>query len=111
MAPRLRFSRSAGNGSLAPAAPHLRDSSRRRKSMKTAKVSSIVFVLGFLLGAPIHGEAVSFNLSKVVDKSTPIPGGTGNFACLGDYAISGSNVVFWGSGFRPPFFCEPSGIY
>jgi hypothetical protein len=79
--------------------------------MKTAKISSLLFAVLLLPVVPIHAEAVSFNLSKVVDKTTPIPDGAGNFACLGNYAISGSTVVFWGSGFRPPFFCEPSGIY
>jgi len=79
--------------------------------MKTTKISSLLFAVLLLPVVPVHAEAVSFNLSKVVDKTTPIPDGAGNFACLGNYAISGSTVAFWGSGFRSPFFCEPSGIY
>jgi hypothetical protein len=60
---------------------------------------------------PSHSHAASFTLTKVVDKSTPIPDGTGTFGCLVGYSISGGRVAFWGSGFRPPFFCEPAGIY
>ena len=39
-------------------------------------------------------------LSRVADKSTAIPDGTGNFTDLGLYfrAVSGNNVVFRGSG-------------
>src|SRR4029450_7709550 len=59
--------------------------SRRRESMKTAKISSLLFAVLLLPVVPIHAVAVSFNLSKVVDKTTPIPDGAGNFACLGNY--------------------------
>lgn len=37
-------------------------------------------------------------LQVVADKSTPIPGGTGNFSSLCDPVIAGGNVVFIGTG-------------
>jgi hypothetical protein len=41
--------------------------------------------------------AQSFVLSKLADRSTPIPGGTGNFAGGGPAAISGGNIAFLGN--------------
>lgn len=81
--------------------------------MKNTHVGLMLLALMSLTGVPHRSEAVSFNVSTVADKNTPIPDGTGNFGCLvgSSISISGSNVAFWGSGFRPPFFCEPSGIY
>ncbi len=84
--------------------------------MKKGKISvmllAVVLLVVLLVVLPTYTGAVSFTLSRVADTNTAIPGGTGNFACrLGPYSISGNNVVFRGTGFRPPFFCEPSGIY
>jgi hypothetical protein len=80
--------------------------------MKTTKHRLLMCsAVALLLALPSHAVAVSFSLAKVADKSTPIPGGTGSFSCLLGYSLSGSNVAFWGSGFQPPFFCQPSGIY
>ncbi len=55
------------------------------------------------LGSGVGGQngIYLFNgtaLSKVVDLNTPIPGGSGNFTGFFDNAISGTNVVFLGSG-------------
>jgi len=62
---------------------------------------------------PPDARALSFDLSTVVDENTRIPSGAGTFRCLpgNAFSLSGNQVAFWGSGFEPPFFCKPSGIY
>ena len=79
--------------------------------MKTLRYGLMLLAIVSLSALATNAGAVSFSLTTVVDKDTPIPGGSGNFACLLTPAISNTKVVFWGSGFQPPFFCRPSGIY
>ena len=81
--------------------------------MKNAKLYSMLFAAMLFGSLPTYAGAVSFDLSTVVERNTPIPDGMGTFGCLpgGAYSVSGTNVAFWGSGFQPPFFCRPSGIY
>ncbi len=80
---------------------------------------------GSLFGAEIDGNTVAFSgsdlnfeqegiytsvegvLNVVVDRNTPIPGGTGNFGSFFGYSLDSNNIAFWGldSNF------EQSGIY
>lgn len=45
-------------------------------------------------------------LTRVVDTSTPVPGGTGNFFNIGNFCVDGGNVTFIGIGSNAEF-----GIY
>jgi hypothetical protein len=79
-----------------------RSHGRKESPMKREKVPFIF--LGSLLLLCFVGtcaEAESFDLRKVADLNTPIPGGSGNFLGFGYGeccypAISGSNVAFMG---------------
>src|SRR5215471_17268533 len=84
---------------------------RRNDTMKHAGSWLLAAVLSSAI--PPDARALSFDLSTVVDENTRIPSGAGTFRCLpgNAFSLSGNQVAFWGSGFEPPFFCKPSGIY
>lgn len=55
------------------------------------------FLLFFLVAAP-EGWALSFQLNRVADPNTPIPGGSGTFTFVSEPLVSGGNVAFLGQG-------------
>ena len=67
--------------------------------MTKKKMSLISFVALFLLcGIASLAGAQSFDLRKVADLNTPIPGGSGNFTGFDRPSISGDSVAFAGTG-------------
>jgi hypothetical protein len=65
------------------------------RSTKLKIVLSLLIVS--MAAAVAHGRAVAYDLKKVADMATPIPGGAGTFGSFGQPSISAGNMAFIGS--------------
>jgi len=66
--------------------------------MRTSPVSSILALVVYLSCGAARVDAAVIEFRKIVDTSTPIPGGTGNFTHFGFSVIDGQHIAVQGLG-------------
>jgi hypothetical protein len=66
--------------------------------MKTSPISSLLALFISLGCGAAQVDAAVIEFRKIVDTSTPIPGGTGNFTHFGFPVIDGQHIAFQGLG-------------
>lgn len=62
-------------------------------------VAIMFIVIEIFSSTPVYADpSLAWNFTKIVDTSTAIPGGTGNFTSVSVPSLEGDDLVFYGSG-------------